>query len=825
MKKSVPVILLLIAVLSFTTYNKDMFQEHIISKLEEYDSKNFPEKIYLHTDKPFYTLNESIWFTGYMVNGINHLKSNKSMVMHVDLIDSNDSIMDSKNIYISRVTGAGDFKISKKWKPGKYLLRAYTNEMRNINTDDFFQKEITVLATVDKDSTSLTEQASLNISEEQTKDDYTIPRPDLKFFPEGGYLIDGMANKVAIKVMDPIFKNKILKGKIVDNDKNELFTFSSAKFGMGLFLITPEVGKTYTAIVDINGSEERYALPKSLEKGYQISIVNSGANISINLNSNTRDGLKGTTIVAHQRGKYIYSKTETSIQANYKLNFPTKSMDDGIIHFTLFNPQGNPVAERLVYVENPNNRVTITATPDKKDIGTRQKMTLSIDAKNPNGKTIAGSLSISIRDMKALPQNNYVENIKTYLLLNSDLRGRVDNPGYFFENPNDPKKRYLLDLTMMTNGWRRFTWQSLLHEPLKEKPYPIEKGLFIEGTTKLLKKPYSVLSTPTRLTFLGNDIHQENQQSDSLGNFKFGPYVFFDSIATLIESRLYSFSSKKRKNRNIVILLNNTAPNKPKVLHESSLENTPDKAQLEAFLKISKYIEQINIEYEQQMQLLDEVVIIGKKKDEIELRNEEFDSRTLHGSSEKRVVIDDVMGADNYTIYELLRRLPGISVSGTSVSIRGGGTPEYYLDGMAIDSSFVDNIIGSDIDFIDVLTGADAAIYSNSSNGIIALYSRTGANIKSKNIKRKPGIIDFQAEGFYTTRKFFAPDHINGFEEMSKADMRTTLHWEPDIRILPNKTAEISFFSCDSRGDYVIDIQGISDSGIPFYDISTFTVK
>tara|TARA_B100000809_G_scaffold49621_1_gene44583 strand:- start:5824 stop:8304 length:2481 start_codon:yes stop_codon:yes gene_type:complete len=826
MKKQIYYVLIMVLLASFSVYNKTDIKELIVSKLEAYDTEYYPEKIYLHTDKPYYSLNESIWFTGYMINGITHLKSKKSMVMHVDLIDNKDSIMDSKKIYISKVTGAGDFKISKTWKPGTYLLRAYTNEMRNGNTDDFFQKEITVLATISTDSTNTSDKLIVNKKTNTTEDDYKIPRPEISFYPEGGYLIEGLNNKVVIKVTDLIFKNQKIEIQIHDNEENEIFSFSTIKFGLGLFMLTPEPGKTYTAIVDINGSIERYPLPKPLVKGYQISAFNNGTNIGIHVVSNLDIGLKGSFLVGHQRGKHLYNKLETSNKSNYKLNFPTQKLNDGLVHFTLFNSEGNPVAERLIYIENPTNIINLKVSLDKKKIKTREKITLKIDAKGLGEKTVASSLSMSIRDMQAIPQNNFTENIKTYLLLNSDLRGAIENPGYFFEKPNDPKRRYLLDLTMMTNGWRRFTWQSLLHEAPAERKYLLEKGLYIKGKTKALKKPYDDRSTATRLTFLGKVLHQESQQSDSLGHFKYGPYVFFDSIPTLIEARLYDFKSEKRKNRNIVILLDNSEPEKPKVKRKLVLKsNINDKDQLAAYLKISKYIEQVNLEYQQQMQMLDEVVIVGDKKDEEEIRNEEFDSRTLHGYSDKRVVTDDIIGADSYTIFDLLQRLAGVNVSGTSVSIRGGGSPSYYLDGMEIDSTFVESLYGSEIDFIDVLTGPDAAIYSNSANGIIAIYSKIGSNISSKNVKRKPGIIDFQAEGYYTTREFYAPDHINGFEEMSKADLRTTLHWEPNIRILPNNTAEVSFFSCDTRGDYIIDIQGISDTGIPIYNISTFTVE
>ena len=93
---------------------------------------------------------------------------------------------------------------------------------------------------------------------------------------------------------------------------------------------------------------------------------------------------------------------------------------------------------------------------------------------------------MTVRDMNAYPITDDSENIKTWLLLNSDLRGKVKNPRYFFEKPNDKKRNYLLDLTMLTNGWRRFTWQKLLYETKEKNKFKVESGLVISGKTPAL---------------------------------------------------------------------------------------------------------------------------------------------------------------------------------------------------------------------------------------------------------------------------------------------------------------------------------------------------
>jgi hypothetical protein len=74
-------------------------------------------------------------------------------------------------------------------------------------------------------------------------------------------------------------------------------------------------------------------------------------------------------------------------------------------------------------------------------------------------------------------------------------------------------------------------------------------------------------------------------------------------------------------------------------------------------------------------------------------------------------------------------------------------------------------------------------------------------------------------------KEFYSPDHIHGMEEQVTADFRTTLHWEPDIRITKDKSIEISFFTSDLKGDYIIEVEGLTDSGIPIHATSSFQVK
>ena len=70
-----------------------------------------------------------------------------------------------------------------------------------------------------------------------------IPGVDLQFFPEGGYLINGVRSRVAFKALKPDGLGIDAKGTVTDNTGTVIADFSSEHLGMGVFALQPEAGK------------------------------------------------------------------------------------------------------------------------------------------------------------------------------------------------------------------------------------------------------------------------------------------------------------------------------------------------------------------------------------------------------------------------------------------------------------------------------------------------------------------------------------------------------------------------------------------------------
>jgi uncharacterized protein YfaS (alpha-2-macroglobulin family) len=75
------------------------------------DSLMVMEKVYLHVDRDSYFAGEDIWFKAYLIEALDHLLTNHSQNLHIELISSASKIISSRVIRIDSGLGNGDFKL------------------------------------------------------------------------------------------------------------------------------------------------------------------------------------------------------------------------------------------------------------------------------------------------------------------------------------------------------------------------------------------------------------------------------------------------------------------------------------------------------------------------------------------------------------------------------------------------------------------------------------------------------------------------------------------------------------------------------------------
>ncbi|MFN6039321.1 MAG: MG2 domain-containing protein [Bacteroidota bacterium] len=128
----------------FTPIKESEISKNLKEKSNLWLSHYGQERVYLQLDKPLYEPGDVIWFSGYVRESSSMQSSKTSDILHVDLIDPKGSVAKSINLIAKNGKAAGDFALEEEAVGGLYKIRAYTNWMKNISEDNYFEKEIQI---------------------------------------------------------------------------------------------------------------------------------------------------------------------------------------------------------------------------------------------------------------------------------------------------------------------------------------------------------------------------------------------------------------------------------------------------------------------------------------------------------------------------------------------------------------------------------------------------------------------------------------------------------------------------------------------------------
>ena len=399
------------------------------------------ELVYLQTDKGIYETGEDLWFKTYVMDAQSLALSERSKTLFVEMLDTNDSIVWQEKYPILSGIAEGHVYVDKDLKEGDYRIHAYTRcSFLNDTVRPVYPKKIRVVKSIAYKGTD-------------SPQDEDRPVVRLSFFPEGGDLIDGIPTKVAFKAWDGKGMPAKVKGVLQENGK-EIARLETVHDGMGFVFILPRKESSYKVVLS-DGREFPFA-----------EVTASG--LSIHLRKQTDEYLefhlsqsKGTAtqtvkLEGRMRGKLCCMATGT-LRERLKVRIPLKEFTmQGIAEFTLYNADGQPMAERLVYV-HPERKLHIELNTDSARYFTRGKGKLNVKVTDEAGNPVQAHLGLSIFDGAYQNELN-PENMLSYCLLSTEIKGNIHNPAYYFDG-NNKDRLSALDLLLLTQGWRRYVWE------------------------------------------------------------------------------------------------------------------------------------------------------------------------------------------------------------------------------------------------------------------------------------------------------------------------------------------------------------------------------
>lgn len=800
-RKLKPFILIILVAISGFVYkqNDDTFTKLLDNFVKV--NKLHQEKIYVHIDNAHSSGGQEIWFKLYLVNANDHTPVPKENIAYVDIIDENNKTIVHQRLKVKDGVASGSLQIPQLQEEGVFTFVAYTNWMRNFSPDRFFTSRIQ-LHKPDSMKSGIKEN------------DHGI---ELFFFPEGGYLISGLESRVGFKAINKKGKGIKVTGEI-QSYNGEKISFSSSSLGIGTFNILPEGDSLYAKVkVENDTSLYTFPLPTPLAEGIVLRVNNDEEkNLEIHVNEkSTRSNLTGQTnvhMVIHSKGKiHLNDKVDLhNGSATYSLS--KEKLPHGLQIVTLLSSSGHPIAERLFFIDK-NKNLQIKVGGLKKNYLPREKITLEVQVLDKQDKPQKGHFSLAVNEKSSLPANSeFSENIYSYLLLSSEVKGEIENPHYYFKKQNSKA----LDELLLTQGWRRFTWKEFQNEKLLKTPYEVEESISLEGKVFYKNSTTEVNSASVIMAIADDEMNYKFDVTNIDGLF------YFDELSFNGNKEIYLMARDKFSAASDLTINVDTIP-----------------SQVHNYRFSEKILDELSGETKRQS--------VFKRLIDKEFKESIYDSmksNQVTNTEKPRAQkldfeIDDNVDLEDYVSFSSMAEVFKEIVPGVSIKEKNGlyklnvlnrvtkyyfkEEPLYLLDGIPIDKA--DVLMDLDPSTVQTITVSRPPqnfydFGTMGEKGVIAVFTEHPKN----NLSTVKDAIKINFQGLEAEKEFYSPNHENGEYPRNVPDFRSLLYWNPNIITDENGNATITFFASDDVSRYKISIEGLTQSGIPgaeFFEFQT----
>lgn len=802
--KTPPVIFIfpaVIAILSAVFFKNHDPGDEIIEAMKQWYKNHPQEKVFVQTDRDKYAAGETIWLKAWCA--LYNKPSFLSKVVYVVLTDANGIVADKKMYQLDSLSSAkGLIDLDKNLKTGNYNLNAYTLWM--LNYPNFvFQKRIYIYGN---------DYTTSNIIKQKINE-------QLSFFPEGGDMIEGVNGRIAYKAVNSSGFPLKCTGTIYTDAGEKITDIETKHEGMGVLELQPAVNINYIAKVSFeNGRKAEYKLPVAKKEGIAIQVQNSSSRISIVLNRGLLNNEKYNNlfVVAQINGAPVYKANFNIDAGEAGGSIMKKNLPAGIMQITVFDSTGLPLAERLTFIDN-----YLLATP---------KVSPTTFTSTRRGKNVLSFLidSVTSPDLSALVLNNSIDasigkrdNILSSFLLCSDIKGYIQNPGYYFAN-KEPATLQNLDMLLMTQGWRRFNWKQVRGEEQIVLKYAVESSMNISG--KVTKSGRSetvkeglvtaIIKTDDSTTILSNAFITDK------GEFIIDSLKFRNNASVSYEGT----DNKKNKLPVDVAIYPVFIDTLKKSTYRTDINPdtlflTPDDSYLSAYLLKNLFLADSN-----DRTLLTGVTIKTKKLSKIDSLQKDYVSMMYERSDQTLAVQEN---QNYFNIWQFLNaNVPGLYVNpfqaggvtyasfarydGLSLA-DGEQSIKFLLNEMPVPIEAIDGLTINDVALIKVYKGATGFPFGAEA-GAISIYTKKGrqaeAAVFDKNFSK------IEKQGYAYTREFYEPDYTihPGFNK-NITDRRPVLYWNPRVQKNKSGNYTIEFYNDDEASAFKLIIQGIDRNG------------
>ena len=682
---------------------------------------------------------------------------------------------------------------------------------------------------------------------------------DFQFFPEGGKLVNGLESKVAFKAIGTDGLSREVKGIIKSGDGEEVSSFGSSHKGMGAFLFKPETNKQYTAFVEYNHRQFKFSLPGAVEEGCVMSVdYKEKENVpSVSVKYSPLNANAQKYIVGSSYGKIRFVTIIKTKEDSCSAKIPVELFPEGVSRLTLLDGEFKPECERLIYIDR-DQRFKIEVKPDSLFYGLRSKVSLSVKTTTPNGEAVPANLSLAVVDKEQITKDGGTGGISAYKLLESELKGNIEDASQYFKNDSLINHK-ALDLLLLTQGYRRFANGNAKLSVIKYYP---ERGFEVTGKVALhgnANKNFNYSDLGITILCPTENVYFDQTHSDSLGQFRFQIPLMQGKPLSLLKA----FTSTGKLNREKIpkeksfrgdILLDE--------IETPILFKTPLPPSIRIAAPTTEYVRQLQAVRKTEVSKaangiawhlnLPEFTIKGKDKDWYTHFEDEAskiaDLDSLDPTGKKYDNIYDLLirdfgarkcryedaatetvilpctslgpskyypiyvlngqtycnaGEDSFVYVSLLRGLTSIRVNEikTLMVLPPGNIAYHYADSKV----FFGDVTVKQI-FGEPKIRAMGRFYPGIKQSMVVIETYSKKNFYRGD---PDGIKTFVLEGLDAPRVFYSPRYEGVTKDSKIYDGRATLYWNPSVRTNDKGEAKVEFYTGDRRTEMEVIVNGI----------------
>ena len=820
------------------------FYKFSLNKFIDTYKKGVPEKLYLQLDKPYYCAGETVWFKGYLLNAVTLSYPRPTRFIYVELVDKQDSVLRRIKVIENWNGFHNNLNLPRNLPSGHYLLRGYTQWMQNEDEAFFFKKVIpivnpaphaiadplsddsspvkTLSSTEHPIATTDWQQTTVHASETaDNQDDFNI-----QFFPEGGHLLPLGAQVVAFKAIGTDGLSVEVTGKVFDSAGRFVTELASIHKGMGRFSLTPQYGQRYYAEVTAqNGTIRKVELPEVERSGCSLTVANWRRLLCYMSTTPDLDPER-LAIMILCRGKILAS--EEFRKNEWFKEIDTDYLLPGICHILVVDRVAKiPLAERLFFIRDKQPaRVSVAAS--RKHIAARKEIALDITITNYRGVPAEGRFAVSVTDHDLVRQEPWEENIQSYLLMSSDLKGHIEDPAYYFKD-NYPQTDYKLDLLMLTQGWTRFDIKKVLLDIYPEHPHPPEVTQKFTGTISGLSGK-QVKDVSLVFSILRYNYSKRFHLKDSC-RFSYTA-IIPDSTVFLVQAL-----NKKERMRGIQLTMDQDTFPAVRNAVPSCLYTTSNEVAA-AMQSYTDNYRQLTIPVKQEPTL--PKLLAASAPPAVVRALTVPKERRFFGLNANTTTPEHLSAYNASTALDALKEgiLPGVSLKYTTDA---NGKRHRYLDclGKPIGLILIDSMpYAADNDGIELLNTLHVSMIESAGaimagdpqlkvyhlqgvSGLLLVRMKSGEAL-AQPIAPLPSMLMFAPFGFKQETEFYSPKYETAQQKNDLVpDLRTTLYWNPEI----HASGTVSFYTGDRPAVYDVILEGVTKNNHVCRYITTIDLR